>query len=160
MLTRILHKILITIWVLGYCIHATAYNQVAQPASWSSTSSYRTSYQSAPSYSQAQNTSRTYTPASRSISAYNPDFGEGAKLSTYFRSTTADALLSDYSAGASAHGNSRRSWDWSEPTDNPVGVVTNPTPIGEPLVLLAMALLYGCVVWIRRRGYLFRHHVS
>lgn len=159
MLIRIVHRILIAIWVLGYCIQATAYDQVAQPASWGSTSSFRTSYQSTSGYSQTQSSARTYTPASRSISAYSPDFGEGAKLSTYFRSTTADALLSDYS-GTPAHGNSRRSWDWSEPTENPVGVVTNPTPIGEPLVLLAMALLYGCVMWIRRRVHLFRHQVS
>ena len=88
----------------------------------------------------------TYTTAARSISAFNSDFGEGAKLSSYFQSTTADQLLTDYSssgAGAPGRGRTRNAWDWGDPSgEYSIGETANTTPVGEPYVLLVMAMLY------------------
>lgn len=142
MVRRVLtYSLALAAWlILGCSLHVHA-QTTAQPTTWSSTSSYRMNNQSFSSYQQPQPSSRSYTPACRSISAYDPNFGQGANLSTYFQSTTADDLLSP----SSPHGNSRRSgWGWSDPSDDdlPTGVVANPTPVGEPLILLAIALLY------------------
>ena len=48
--------------------------------------------------------------------------------------------------------NSRKSgWD-DDPDDNGIGIVDNPTPVGEPLVLLLLALLYiACRTIIRKQ---------
>jgi len=120
-------------------------------------SSYRTSYPVSTVTYQTQMSTGSYTPAARNISAFDSDFGQGAKLSTYFRSTTADELLSDYSAGAPGRGNSRRS-NWGDPDDSdlPTGVVQD-TPVGSPLVLLVMAVLYIACRVLMRRGVIRLH---
>lgn len=124
------------------------------------TSSFRTS--SYPVYTttyQSQMTSSSYTPAARSISAFDSDFGQGAKLSSFFRSSTADNLLSgDSPMGSTPHGNARRGfWDDPADDDNPMGTVTNPQPVGEPLVLLVMAVLYIACRVLTRRGVIRLH---
>lgn len=41
---------------------------------------------------------------------------------------------------------------WADPEeDDPIGVVPDPVPVGEPLVLVVMAMLYGVVLYLRRR---------
>ena len=141
-------SIVLTVWLmLGCCLQVRAVT-LSQHDSWNSTSSYRTSYPSATTNSRMQSSSWGYTPAHNKISAYDSDFGQGVKLSSYFQSTSADALLSDYSGG-SVHGGMRRSWGWGSPEDeDPIGVV----PIGEPFVLLVMALLYVFCLLYRSRA--------
>ncbi|MBO4453428.1 MAG: hypothetical protein J5761_00045 [Paludibacteraceae bacterium] len=39
----------------------------------------------------------------------------------------------------------RRSNVWDEPTDDPIGVVPEPVPVGEPLILLVLAMMY--IIW-------------
>ena len=45
--------------------------------------------------------------------------------------------------------------DWGDPSgENPTGVLPNPAPVGEPLVLLLMALLYAAGRYIARRKHI------
>ena len=147
---RPIFKWLIAAWLLmisSLTVHARI---DARHETWGYSSTIRTSSPSVSSTYQAKSVSYSRTPAYQSISAYDPNFGQGAQLSTFFRSTTADSRLTDYSAGQSGSGGMRRAWDWSEPTENPTGVVDNPTPVGEPLVLLVMAMLYIGYLRLRR----------
>lgn len=106
---------------------------------------YRTGYQATSVQTEQRSASWGYTPASRNISVDNPSFGQGAQLSSYFRSTSADELLSDYQYDGQGRNKVRSGW--GRPEEDPIGVI--PNPIGEPFILLLMALLY--VVWRRQR---------
>ena len=116
-----------------------------QQDTWNSTSMYRTSYQSSSVATEQKTASWGYTPAARNISVNNPSFGQGAQLSSYFQSTSADELLSDYQYDGLGRNKARSGW--GRPEEDPIGVI--PNPIGEPLVLLFMALLYA--VYRRRQ---------
>lgn len=143
----IIHIIAVTgLLVWGSCIPASA-RISAQNDSWGSTSSF--SSVNRPAYTQTPSTSGGYKPAYNAISAYDPSFHEGVKASSYFQYTPADALLSDNSSDNGMHRSIRRGWD--DPDDDPVGVLPNPAPVGEPLVLLLMALLYAIGMRLRTR---------
>jgi len=63
--------------------------------------------------------------------------------------------VSNIPAGISLQQRPRKTpspWD-EEPDDDPIGVVPNPAPLGEPLILLALALLYAICVGSRRVFY-------
>lgn len=149
----ITYIVVLTGWaVWGCCLTASA-QITTQHESWGYTSSYNAANRSVPSYRQPISASHVYTPACRSISAYDPAFQDGVKASTYFQYTPADALLSDNSSGIGGfHPGMRRSSGWDDTDDeDPIGVVPNTTPVGEPLVLLALALLYTLFLFFRGR---------
>ncbi len=103
--------------------HAFTYEQASQPASWNSKTTFSDDVQ--PSYSFHSTSS--YTPIVGSTSYLSDGSGE---------------------VGAPPR-DARRSGGWGVPDDddNPIGTVSN-VPIGEPLVLLVLALLY--IVFRRR----------
>lgn len=43
----------------------------------------------------------------------------------------------------------RRAGSWGEPDDDPIGVIPEPVPVGEPFVLLLLAI--GYCFWLRLR---------
>ena len=155
-------RILKYVFVLAACLllgSSLKMHADARHPSQGYTSSFRTSsYPMSSSSYQTTRSTGSYTPAARSISAFDSDFGRGANLSSFFRSSTADDLLSgDSPMGAPAgHGNARRGF-WDDPTDNPMGVVDNPQPVGEPIVLLLMAMLYLACRVLTRRGVIRLH---
>ena len=92
-------------------------------------------------------------PASNKRSAFDADFGEGVRTSSFFQSVTAEERLYDYT---SEYGGAlkapRKVWSWSDPSDdNPIGTVDNPTPVGDPLVMIIMALLGAIGLYLRNR---------
>ena len=93
----------------------------------------------------AQQTSWGYQPAYTKISTSDPMTNHGVQSSAYFPSSCADSRLSDYTPEMSYSGPRRSRMFDDEPEGDPIGVV----PVGEPLALLVMALLY--VVYIRIR---------
>ena len=101
--------------------HAFTYEQPTQPASWDRTTTFSDDVQ--PSYNF------------RSTSSYSPIVG-----------TT--SYMSDGSGPISSPRRARTSWGKPSDDDDPMGTIKN-TPIGEPLVLLFMAL--GYVMYIRLR---------
>ncbi len=105
--------------VLLVCTAATAHAQVAQPAAWSSK----------PMMSEDVNTDYQF----RSTSTCTPIVGSTPYISDGGITT----------AGAPQRGPRRGPWDddWNESDADPIGVYAN-TPVGEPLVLLVLALLY------------------
>lgn len=120
-----------TVWILcGIChtVSAAPYDRSAQSASWG--------YQPA---------STATLPSSASV------LDEYASPAFNFQSTSPySAPIGSASSGLTTQRNARRSssFDWDAPDDNPVGVLPNPAPIGEPLVLLILATLY---VWVRKK---------
>ncbi|MBO7458835.1 MAG: hypothetical protein J6T80_06245 [Paludibacteraceae bacterium] len=42
------------------------------------------------------------------------------------------------------------SWNWDEPDDDPIGVVPDPAPIGEPAILIVLAAIY--LIWLQSKG--------
>ncbi len=113
--------------MLLVCTAATAHAQVAQPAVWSSK----------PMMSEDVNTDYQF----RSTSTCTPIVGSTPYISDGGITT----------AGAPQCGPRRGPWDgnWESDAD-PIGVYAN-TPIGEPLVLLLMALAYIVCRGIRIR---------
>lgn len=116
---RILYILLIAFWLLSgsRAAYAFTYEQASQPASWNSKTTFSDDMQ--PSYSF------------RSTSSYTPIVGS-------------TSYLSDGSGEVGAPPrDARRSGGWGVPDDddNPIGTVPN-VPVGEPLVLLVLALLY------------------
>ncbi len=93
--------------------HAFTYEQPTQPASWERTITFSDDVQ--PSYNF------------RSTSPYSSIVG-----TTSYMSDGSGPIISP-----------RRANGWGSPSDddNPIGTVSN-VPIGEPLVLLVLALLY------------------
>ena len=94
--------------------HAFTYEQPTQPASWERTITFSDDVQ--PSYNF------------RSTSSYSSIVG-----------TT--SYMSDGSGPIISPRRARMAWGAPSDDDNPVGTVSN-VPIGEPLVLLVLALLY------------------
>ena len=116
---------LMTVWILcGICHTASAapYDRSAQSASWG--------YQPA--------STATVPSSARVMDEYEcPAFN--------FQSTSPySAPVGSASSGIITQSAPRRStgFSWDDPEDNPVGVLPNPAPVGEPLVLLVLALLY------------------
>lgn len=112
--------------VLLVCTAATAHAQVAQPAAWSSK----------PMMSEDVNTDYQF----RSTSTCTPIVGSTPYISDGGITT----------AGAPQRGPRRGPWDdddWNGSDADPIGVYAN-TPVGDPLVLLVLALLY--IVFRRR----------
>lgn len=146
----IIHILAVTgLLVWGSCIPASA-RTFKQNDSWGYSSSYTaTVNRSASAYSQMPSASRGYTPAYNSISAYDPSFKDGAKASTFFQYTPADALLSDNSSNGIQRG-LRRGSIWDDPEDEPMGSIPT-VPVGEPMVLLLLALLYCVGLCLRSR---------
>ena len=116
---------LLAVWIL--CTTASSYAQVAQPAAWSTT----------PTMSEDVNTSFTF----KSTSSYTPIVGS-------------TSYTSELNSPTRRPRKDRSSSLWGEPEDNPIGQVTNPTPVGEPLILLVMASLYVAllILWRRRKS--------
>lgn len=110
---------------------ATSYAQVAQPAAWSTT----------PTMSEDVNTSFSF----KSTSSYSPIVGSTGYTSERNAPTRGPRK---------SESTPWESWGLDDPfgipTDNPIGTVTDPTPVGEPLILLVMAMA-GAIVYLRNR---------
>ena len=103
--------------------YAFTYEQPTEPASWDRTTTFSDDVQ--PSYNF------------RSTSSYSPIVG-----------TT--SYMSDGSGPISSPRRARTSWGKPGDDDDPMGTIKN-TPIGEPLVLLLLALAYVVCRGIRIR---------
>ncbi|MBO6074782.1 MAG: hypothetical protein J6P74_06590 [Paludibacteraceae bacterium] len=103
--------------------YAFTYEQPTQPASWERTTTFSDDVQ--PSYNF------------RSTSSYSPIVG-----------TT--SYMSDGSEPISSPRRARTSWGKPGDDDDPMGTIKN-TPIGEPLVLLLLALGYVICIRLRMR---------
>lgn len=103
--------------------YAFTYEQPTQPASWGRTTTFSDDVQ--PSYNF------------RSTSSYSPIVG-----------TT--SYMSDGSGPISSPRRARTSWGKPGDDDDPMGTIKN-TPIGEPLVLLLLALGYVICIRLRMR---------
>ena len=132
------YKWLLTAWLLWGCIFSTAwaFDRTAQPALWSTT----------PTFSEDVRPTYQF----HSTSAYTPTM----------HTTTFEPMAASPYSRANAPSRPRRSEGyWNEdgewvPGDDelPIGVLPDPAPIGEPLILFALALLYFARLLIRRRG--------
>ena len=114
---RILYILLIAFWLLSSsrAAYAFGYEQASQPASWNTKTTFSDDIQPSCSF--------------RSTSSYTPIVGS-------------TSYLSDGSGEVDAPPrNIRRGWGSPTDDDDPIGSITT-TPIGEPLVLLLMALVY------------------
>ena len=117
----------------GTTASAWAYPQAQQPAAWSNTpklsSDVRPNYQF------------------QSTSAYTPVMG-GSSYSSTIYAPAANAPV--YRPRKAGYWN--EDGEWVE-DDDPIGVVPDPAPVGEPFVLLVMAMLYliGRYVYRSRR---------
>ena len=135
----------------GAAVTAYAYTN-AQYASWGYRPIYSTS--ASTSFSTQQTTGNnaychSYTPACRKISAFDSQFGNGAQLSSYFPYIPADTRLTTFKGRTSTSSNP---WDDDYDDDeNGVGEVDDEAPIGEPFILLMLAMLYLAKVLIQRR---------
>ena len=114
---------LVTIWLLmlgGVMSPVQAYQQAKQPAAWRTTPTLSTD--NSPSYQF------------RSTSTYVPIVGHTSYMA------------SEPYNPSQAHGPNRACKDYNPWEDDPsglgVGEVDDPAPIGSPLVLLLMAVLY------------------
>lgn len=111
---------------------ATSYAQVAQPAAWSTT----------PTMSEDVNTSFSF----KSTSSYSPIVGSTGYTSERNAPTRGPRK---------SESTPWESWGLDDPfgipTDNPIGTVTDPTPVGEPLILLVMAMAGAIAVYLRNR---------
>lgn len=126
-----------TVWILcGICHTASAalYDRSAQSASWG--------YQPV--------STATLPSSARVMDEYEYPAFKFQSTSPY------SAPVGSASSGMTTQNSPRRStgFSWDDPEDNPVGVVPNPAPVGEPLILLAMASLYVAllILWRRRKS--------
>ena len=132
MLKKYFYRMLMAVWLLsgGVSFSAYAFGQAARFESWSST----------------QSSSGDMPPAYRfkSTSAYSPVLGESPYSSEIFSPLAKSPTPRPNRVGGP--------WDDDDyENDNPTGVVDDPLPVGEPLVLLVMASLYFLFIVIRRR---------
>lgn len=81
-----------------------------------------------------------------------PVLSEDVRPNYEFRSTSSYIATSGRGsaapAGATYSSRPRRSWSWDDPEDDAVGIVY--TPVGSPLVLLVLAIIYGLIMGWRR----------
>lgn len=120
---RFLIMWLFAIWMLCGISTAKATPQVNQPAAWRTTPVLSTD--NYPSYQF------------RSTSTYAPIVGE-----TSYSSTTIYTPGSSSPSSSAPHRSKKGGEGWSEPGDDDSGIGNVATPIGSPLVLLLMAVLY------------------
>lgn len=84
----------------------------------------------------------TYSTGGSRSHSYAPAFNQNAVPAFRFQSTSLHtSSKANTSAGVTMQ-KAPSSWGDPEEDDNPIGVVPDPQPIGEPLILLAFALLY------------------
>lgn len=111
---------------------AGTFGRVAQPADWG----YKTVFSDdiRPSY------------AFHSTSSCNSVLGN----------TSTNSILSE---GITSYSDAWNPWgdEDPEPTGNPVGTLDNPTPIGEPLILVVLAIMY---LLFRRARLKRKNHLS
>lgn len=131
---KTINRWLITAWflIIG-CTLTVAYGQ-RYGAPYRGTSTYRSS-----SASIRTNTAPAYE--FQSTSSFNSVVGK----SVY------STQISEPFAARAAGANPRKSGigDPEDEVDLGIGEIANPAPIGEPLILLALALLYGCFRYYR-----------
>ena len=135
-----IYRWLMMAWMLCSCgcmvSTAYAYNQNAQSASWG----YKPVNTAIPAGGTTSG-SRTYAPA----------FSQDVSPTFNFQSTSPySAPAGGATSGIGMQSGPRRSSPWDPPEDDPIGVLPS-VPVGEPLVLLAMALLYAGGLYIYRR---------
>lgn len=143
-----MYRWLVMAWILCGCgcmvSPVYAYDQNAQPASWGYKPVNMTIPANGPMSGNGGSFGRTYAPA----------FSQDVSPTFSFQSTSPYAAPSGgATSGIGVQSGPRKSSAWDAPEDEPIGVVSNPTPVGEPLVLLALALLYagGYIAYSRKR---------
>ena len=105
-----------------------------------------TTYQTAPAYTNVYHTAVTPSYQFRSTSVYSSSFSND--------NSTFVPLADDPYASPGPRKGPRKSSPWDEDPEeggNEIGVVDDPTPIGEPLVLLLLAALYGGYRLMKRK---------
>ena len=110
------------------------------------TSAYRSTSSSVFSSTNSELMPGTGFTYERSVA---PAFTEDVVPAYDFHSASSYATTAAELAGGMTYRAPRRSI-WDDPDDDPMGVVPD-VPVGEPLVLAIMALLYGAVLYLRRR---------
>jgi hypothetical protein len=120
---RHIFKWLFALWMLCCIGSVNAASQVSAPAAWRTTPVLSTD--NYPSYQF------------RSTSTYAPIVGE-----TSYSSTAIYTPGSSSPSSSAPHRAKKGGEGWSEPGDDDSGIGNVPTPIGSPLVLLLMAVLY------------------
>lgn len=122
-----IYRWLMALWLLiiagSVCSPVSAYKQATPPASWRTTPTLSGEMQ--PTYSF------------RSTSSFTPIVG-----------ATAYTAGGDYRPGSYTPVTMRKASPWDEPEGDEIGQVY--TPVGEPYVLLLMALLYLLGVKIKK----------
>ena len=158
----ILYRLLVIGWILcgSSQLVSAAYEPTSQPDSWTYRQSYSKGASSSPARSMSagyqatsdmpNTTGTTYRSSSTYGSAFNTTFSQDVGTDYSFRSTSRFAPA-DNTPAYSAPQNAPRKSGWGRPTDNPIGQVTNPAPVGEPFILLLMAGLYVILSCLRRR---------
>lgn len=152
-----IHRWLLAVWMLCGMSHialSAAFPDVSKRHEFwednemATTSAYRatsTSVFSSPNSELMPGTGFSYD---RSVA---PAFTEDIVPAYDFHSSSSYATTAAELAGGMTYRAPRRSL-WDDPDDyDPIGGVQDPQPIGEPLVLAIMALLYGAVLYLRRR---------
>ena len=121
------HRWLIAAWLMLWGCMSSAFAVPAKDASWSQWAT-KNAATAAPEY-QFRTTSIYISETSTSTATFTP-------------------LADKPSYSPSSPNRARKDlWD-SEPTDDPIGVVPV-VPIGEPLILLVLAILYLCLRQLR-----------
>lgn len=149
---NILYKWLFVALILCGSSHTVsityAYTQTAQPATWG----YRPVNTAMPTYNSIATKGGVYN------NAYTPKFSSDVCPSYQFQSTSPySSTISGMNQNAGFNRGLRRTSPWDDddddddddPVDNPIGQIDDPAPIGEPFVLIVMALLYLCAMALR-----------
>lgn len=145
-----IYRKLIALWLVlwGVISPTRAVLQTNRSSSWGYEPTYQSinssNKKSATGTSGYGNTSYSGFSSGR---AYTPQFSGDICPSYHFQSTSPYRSVSEQSFGFTILSEPLRDNIWGEeetvdPEDNPIGVLPNPTPIGEPLVLLLFAVLY------------------
>jgi hypothetical protein len=140
---RCIYKWLIAILLIASGLTETTaavYTQTAQPASWGNNNMSAFG-------GTTTTTATTPTFQFRSTYAYSMTVGTSVYTSTIY------APEANYSAGSgprrAGYWNEDGEWVEGDPEGNPIGEVPDPAPLGEPLALLAFALLYALLRYLR-----------
>ena len=137
---HILYRGLLAVWILlGGCALSSAYaSPQTQSASWGYAPVYSTGSSSA-TYTPKTTQQMSPTYQFRSTSVYLP---EGSYTSY------TPMVSAPFDNGARRNGPRRDMWD-DEPDDEGIGEVADPAPVGSPLCMIVMALLY--LIYQRRK---------
>lgn len=158
-----LYRCLLIAWMMYGGSHTLSYgysyDQAAKSQSWGYKSEYGSSLPTSGSYRSASTGTSSYGVSSTSGSSYGsqavrgfsysrtyaPEFNQDVCPGYSFQSTSSfSSIIDDAASGVTMQKVARSSWNpWGIPDDDPIGVVPNPAPVGEPLVLILIALLYG-----------------